>query len=56
MENKGSNNENINRRRENIILRIASLTPAQFDEFLKLYFQQETELSQHDPVLYQTSA
>lgn len=55
MENRG-NNDNINRRREDIIQRIASLTPAHFEEFLKLYFQQETELSQHDPVLHQTSA
>ena len=55
MENKGSN-DNTNRRREEIIQRIASLTPAQFEEFIKLYSQQETELYQHDPVLHQTSA
>jgi hypothetical protein len=46
----------LNTRREKIIQRIACLTPEQFEEFLSLYSQQETELSRHDRVLHQTSA
>lgn len=46
----------LNTRREKIIQRIACLTPDQFEEFLSLYFQQETEISQHDLFLSQTSA